>query len=61
MVAADRGEIEWVGMDRGFAEIRLTGACSGCPGQQFTASSVVLPALRSVDPSIKGVRVKPAV
>ena len=58
LVAVDRGEIEWVGVVDGVAEIRLGGACAGCPGQSFTLNAVILPALRAVDPSLSGIRVR---
>ena len=59
MVARDRGEIEWVGLRDGIAEIVLRGACVGCPGQSFTVSQVVLPALQAADPSVRSIRVLP--
>jgi Fe-S cluster biogenesis protein NfuA len=60
LVGADGGTIEWVGLRDGVAEVRLGGACAGCPGQSFTVRTVVLPALRAVDPTIKSVRIRPA-
>jgi Fe-S cluster biogenesis protein NfuA len=59
MVAIDGGTVEWVGLENGIAEIRLGGACAGCPGQHYTAQSVMLPALRAADPSVRSVRIKP--
>jgi Fe-S cluster biogenesis protein NfuA len=59
MIARDRGEIEWRGLHDGVAEIVLRGACLGCPGQSFTVSQVVLPALQAADPSVRSVRVVP--
>lgn len=58
MVARDRGEIEWVGLDGDVAEVILRGACVGCPGQAYTINEVVLPALRAVDPTIVRIRVR---
>ena len=60
MIAADGGTIEWIGVVNGTAEVRLGGACAGCPGQPFTAHAVILPALRCVDPTITRVAIKSA-
>ncbi len=56
MIAVDKGQIEWVGVEGDVAEIRLGGACAGCPGQPTTVSQVVLPLLRALNPSIRSVR-----
>jgi Fe-S cluster biogenesis protein NfuA len=58
MVAVDQGTIEWEGVKGDVAQIALGGACAGCPGITMTANSVVLPALRAVDPNIKSVKVR---
>lgn len=39
----------------GYAKVRLTGACSACPGAQETLSELVETALKEVCPDIKGV------
>jgi len=39
----------------GFIKVRLTGACSTCPGAQQTLSELVETALKEVCPEIKGV------
>jgi Fe-S cluster biogenesis protein NfuA len=58
VVAVDGGAIELVAVRDGVAEITLSGACAGCPGQTITTREVVLPTLRAVDASISAVRVK---
>jgi Fe-S cluster biogenesis protein NfuA len=39
----------------GFVKVKLTGACSACPGAQQTVSEIVEAALREACPEIKGV------
>lgn len=39
----------------GFVKVRLTGACSACPGVQETLSELVETTLKEVCPEIKGV------
>lgn len=39
----------------GFVKVKLTGACSACPGAQQTISEVVESALKDACPKIKGV------
>lgn len=39
----------------GFVKIKLTGACSACPGAQLTLSETVETALKEACPEIKGV------
>lgn len=47
-------ELEEITPD-GFVKVRLTGACSGCPGQQQTITELVETALKEACPEIKGV------
>ncbi len=61
MIAIDGGEISWVGVEEGVAWIALRGACAGCPGQPYTTSAVVLPALQAIDPTITAVKVRVAI
>ncbi len=58
LVARDLGEIEWLGVVDGIAEVSLRGACAGCPGQSYTLNDVILPALRAADASIRSVRAR---
>lgn len=39
----------------GYVKVKLTGACSACPGAQLTLSEVVETALKEACPEIKGV------
>lgn len=57
LVEADEGKLELVGRQGGVIEVRLGGACRGCPGQSYTVRDVLLPAFQRVDPSIESVRV----
>jgi Fe-S cluster biogenesis protein NfuA len=57
LLAIDGGCIELVSVRDGVAEITLSGACAGCPGQSITTREVVLPALRAVDGTISAVKV----
>lgn len=57
LVEADEGTLELVGRDGAAVEVRLGGACRGCPGQSYTVRDVLLPALQRVDPSVESVRV----
>lgn len=61
LIAADGGDIGFVGLKDGVAEITLGGACAGCPGQMFTTREVVLPALKAVEASIVSVKVTTSV
>jgi Fe-S cluster biogenesis protein NfuA len=50
------GDIELVEVTAdGIVKVRLTGACSACPGAQQTISEVVETALREACPEVKGV------
>jgi Fe-S cluster biogenesis protein NfuA len=53
LVRADGGELYLVGMEPGRISLHLGGTCSGCPGAQTTATSVIEPALRAVEPTIR--------
>jgi Fe-S cluster biogenesis protein NfuA len=46
LVEADGGRIELVEASPGRVVVRLTGACSGCPGKPYTLERVVEPVLR---------------
>lgn len=39
----------------GFVKVKLTGACSACPGAQQTITEIVETALKEACPEIKGV------
>lgn len=57
LVARDGGRLTWVRRVGDVVEVRLGGACLGCPGRRDTLDTVLLPALRGVDPSVASVRV----
>ncbi len=53
---ADGGNIEFVGVDDGVVEVRLLGACAGCPFSQMTLSNFVEKILKEKVPGVKGVK-----
>ncbi len=56
VLQSHEGDIELVEVTAdGFVKVRLTGACSACPGAQQTISEVVETALRESCPDVKGV------
>ncbi|MDO9022435.1 MAG: NifU family protein [Deltaproteobacteria bacterium] len=57
LVAKDGGVLRWRGRVDDVVEVSLGGACLGCPAQRDTLDSVLLPAMRAVDPSVAAVRV----
>lgn len=57
LVAKDGGQLTWVRRVDSVVEVKLAGACLGCPAQRDTIESVLLPAMRRVDPSVASVRV----
>jgi Fe-S cluster biogenesis protein NfuA len=53
---ADGGDVELVGInDEGIVEVRLTGACVGCPMSQMTLRAGIERALMRDVPEIKRV------
>lgn len=53
---AHDGDIELLDVTPdGYVKVKLTGACSACPGAQQTLSEVVEAALKETCPEIKGV------
>ncbi|MCD6405122.1 MAG: NifU family protein [Planctomycetes bacterium] len=57
MLQADGGDIELVDVkpDEGRVEVRLTGACNGCPMAQMTLQMGVQRKLKEVFPDLKEV------
>ena len=56
MLQADGGDVELVGVDEeGVVQVRLQGACAGCPGAQMTLKMGVERQLRKEIPEIKEV------
>ena len=52
---ADGGDIELVGIKDGVVEVRLTGACHGCPHAEMTLTLGVEKHLKSKVPELKSV------
>lgn len=48
LIRADGGSIELLEADERTVVVRLSGACSGCPGQPYTLEGVITPVLRRV-------------
>jgi len=62
LIKADGGELLLVRIEGDDVHIYLAGACAGCPGASITGDDVILPALRSIVPTVRlfittGVRV----
>jgi Fe-S cluster biogenesis protein NfuA len=53
LVQADGGEIFLVGIESDTISLCLGGTCSGCPGAQITAASVIEPAIHAVAPTMR--------
>ncbi|MDO9528029.1 MAG: NifU family protein [Syntrophales bacterium] len=53
---ADGGNIEFVGIEDGVVQVRLLGACAGCPMSQMTLSNFVEKTLKEKVPGVKGVK-----
>ncbi|MEG6584784.1 NifU family protein [Dendrosporobacter sp. 1207_IL3150] len=54
---AHNGDIELVGVTSdGFVQIKLTGACSTCPGAQHTITEFIECEIKDACPEIKGVQ-----
>lgn len=54
-IQADGGDIEFIGVEDGVAQVRLRGACCGCPHAAMTLQMGVERQLRARVPEIKGV------
>ena len=53
VLQADGGDLELVAFDGTVAQVRLTGACAGCPSAKFTLHSGVETALRRIRPDLR--------
>ncbi|QXM06368.1 NifU family protein [Crassaminicella indica] len=49
------GDIELVKVKEGVVEVKLLGACSGCPSAKFTLEDIVLHDLQKEIPEVKEV------
>ncbi len=54
-IQADGGDIEFLGIENGIAQVRLKGACVGCPHAAMTLQEGVERYLREQIPEIQGV------
>jgi Fe-S cluster biogenesis protein NfuA len=53
LIKADGGGLFLVGIEGDDVHIYLAGACAGCPGASITRDDVILPALRSIVPTVR--------
>lgn len=53
---ADGGDVELVDVKDGNVQVRLTGACGGCPMSQITMSQGIERAIKKEVPGVKSVR-----
>lgn len=53
---ADGGEVELRGVRDGWVEVRLSGSCAGCAGQEQSLAYLLEPKLRAALPWVRGVR-----
>ena len=51
----DGGDVEFVSYEDGTVNVRLQGACKGCPGAQMTIKSVIEKILKEQFPEVKEV------
>ena len=56
LLALEGGSIELVSVENGVVEVRLKGACAGCPMSQFTLVNFVEATLKDRIPEVKEVR-----
>jgi len=55
MLQADGGDVELVDVNDGVVQVRLRGACAGCPGAQMTLQMGVERQIKDAVPEIKRV------
>ena len=55
MLVADGGNVELVGVNDGTVEVRLTGACGGCPMATMTLKMGIEQMLKQEIPEVKEV------
>ena len=54
-VQADGGDIEFISVENGIVQVKMQGACQGCPGIHMTLSMTVEPMLKERVPGIRSV------
>lgn len=55
MLQADGGDVEYVGMDGDVVQVKLTGACGGCPMSQMTLKRGIETAVKHKVPGVASV------
>ena len=55
MLAADGGDVEYVGVEGGVVKVRLKGACHGCPMSQMTLKHGIEQLLKKEVPGVESV------
>ena len=55
LLAEHNGDIELVNVNDGMVQVKLLGACSGCPSARFTMEELVETVLMEI-PEVKGVK-----
>jgi len=58
-MAADGGNVELVGIEDDFVQLRLTGTCTVCPSAELTLRRGIEPALKRAIPWIAGIKASP--
>lgn len=55
LLAEHNGDIELVNITNGVVEVKLLGACSGCPSARFTMEELVSSTLKEI-PGVKDIQ-----
>ncbi|MCF8070112.1 MAG: NifU family protein [Desulfobacterales bacterium] len=55
MLQADGGDVELVSIEDGVVNVRLQGACAGCPMSQMTLKNGIEKMLKKEVPEVKSV------
>jgi Fe-S cluster biogenesis protein NfuA len=55
MLQADGGDVELVNVDGGVVQVRLQGACKGCPMSQMTLKNGIEKILKEKIPEVESV------
>ena len=55
MLQADGGDVEYVGIEGDVVQVRMTGACGGCPMSAMTLKNGIETAVKSKVPGISSV------
>jgi len=55
-LASHGGNVEFLGLEDGFARVRLEGSCEGCPSSAMTLELAIEEAVQKAAPELEGVR-----